>query len=99
MPDILTSYTQLTGRMAIPPMWALGYHQCRWAKYTQDAIEQLAQRHRDRQIPCDTLWLDIEYMDGYRVFTWNTEAFPDVPGMLKRLGDRVSGSSPSSTRA
>ena len=85
MPDILTNFTHLTGRMAIPPMWALGYHQCRWKKYTQAAIEQLAQRHRDRQIPCDTLWLDIEYMDGYRVFTWNTEAFPDVPGMLDRL--------------
>lgn len=85
MPDILARYTHLTGRMAIPPMWALGYHQCRWKKYTQAAIEQLAQRHRDHQIPCDTLWLDIEYMDGYRVFTWNTEAFPDVPGMLERL--------------
>ncbi|HEX2786153.1 MAG TPA: TIM-barrel domain-containing protein [Ilumatobacteraceae bacterium] len=91
MPDILTRYTHLTGRIAIPPMWSLGYHQCRWAKYTQIAIEQLAQRHRDREIPCDTLWLDIEYMDGYRVFTWNTEAFPDVPGMLARLGQQGFG--------
>ncbi|MGZ4770747.1 MAG: TIM-barrel domain-containing protein, partial [Ilumatobacteraceae bacterium] len=91
MPDILTSYTHLTGRMAIPPMWSLGYHQCRWAKYSQDAIEELAQRHRDRDIPCDTLWLDIEYMDEYRVFTWNTEAFPDVPAMLARLGQQGFG--------
>jgi alpha-glucosidase len=87
MPDILAGYTHLTGRMAIPPMWSLGYHQCRWAKYTQTSIEELAQRHRDHQIPCDTLWLDIDYMDGYRVFTWNAEAFPDVPGMLARLGE------------
>jgi len=91
MPDILASYSQLTGRMAIPPMWSLGYHQCRWAKYTQDAIEQLAHQFRDRDIPCDTLWLDIEYMDGFRVFTWNTAAFPDVPGMLARLAEQGFG--------
>ena len=40
------------------------------------------------RFPCDALWLDIEYMDGYRVFTWNTEAFPDVPGMLARLAEQ-----------
>ncbi|HEX3087198.1 MAG TPA: TIM-barrel domain-containing protein, partial [Ilumatobacteraceae bacterium] len=91
MPRILTDYTRLTGRMAIPPMWSLGYHQCRWAKYDQDAVEQLGKRFRDRDVPCDTLWLDIEYMDGYRVFTWNTGAFPDVPGMLERLREQGFG--------
>ena len=72
MPAILTAYTWLTGRTAPPPLWSLGYHQCRWFDYTQDAVEGIAQRHRDNGIPCDALWLDIEYMDGYRVFTWNT---------------------------
>ena len=85
MPAILTAYTWLTGRTAPPPLWSLGYHQCRWFDYTQDAVEGIAQRHRDNGIPCDALWLDIEYMDGYRVFTWNTTSFPDAPGMLKRL--------------
>jgi alpha-glucosidase len=87
MPDILTRYTWLTGRTALPPLWALGYHQCRWFRYTQAAVERLAERHRDNQIPCDGLWLDIEYMDGYRVFTWDTEAFPDIAGMLARLNE------------
>lgn len=88
MAEILEAYTWLTGRTALPPMWALGYHQCRWFHYTQDAVEALAARHREQDIPCDVLWLDIDYMDGYRVFTWNTEAFPDVPGMLARLADQ-----------
>ena len=87
MPHILTQYTALTGRTAPPPMWALGYHQCRWFDYTQEAVEAIGRRHRDDGIPCDALWLDIEYMDGYRVFTWNAERFPDVPGMLRRLSD------------
>jgi len=87
MPQILTSYTWLTGRTAPPPLWSLGYHQSRWFKYTQAAVERLAERHREMDIPCDAVWLDIEYMDGYRVFTWNTDVFPDVDGMLSRLTD------------
>jgi alpha-glucosidase len=86
MPDILEAYTWLTGRIPLPPMWSLGYHQCRWFRYTQDQVEAIARRHRESEIPCDALWLDIDYMDGYRVFTWDTGAFPDVPGLISRLG-------------
>ncbi|MEI8339966.1 MAG: TIM-barrel domain-containing protein [Verrucomicrobiota bacterium] len=88
MPEILSAYTWLTGRMSPPPIWALGYHQCRWFAYTQTAFERLAQNIREQAIPCDALWLDIDYMDGYRVFTWNKERFPDHTGMLKRLSDQ-----------
>ena len=88
MREILSAYTWLTGRMQPPPLWSLGYHQCRWFHYTQEAVETLAARHRERNIPCDALWLDIEYMDGYRVFTWNENAFPDVTGMLNRLSEQ-----------
>ena len=88
MPDILAAYTWLTGRTAPPPLWSLGYHQCRWFRYTQDALEALARRHRELEVPCDAVWLDIDYMDGYRVFTWDTEAFPDVEGLLARLAEQ-----------
>ncbi|MBW3636059.1 MAG: DUF5110 domain-containing protein, partial [Armatimonadetes bacterium] len=85
MREILTAYTDLTGRMAAPPLWSLGYHQCRWFRYTQEAVEALATRHREKKIPCDALWLDIEYMDGYRVFTWNEKTFPNPKAMLACL--------------
>jgi alpha-glucosidase len=85
MRDILAAYTQLTGRMPPPPRWALGHHQCRWHAYTQEKVEALAQRYREKGIPCDVLWLDIDYMDGYRVFTWNKETFPATEEMLGRL--------------
>ena len=85
--DILSTYTWLTGRIAPPPLWALGYHQCRWFNYTQDAVEALAARHRDLNVPCDALWFDIEHMDEYRVFTWDCSAFPDPAAMLSRLAD------------
>ncbi|MFE4078163.1 TIM-barrel domain-containing protein [Paenarthrobacter sp. YIM B13468] len=86
MPGILEAYTWLTGRTQLPPLWSLGYQQCRWHKYSQEDVESLAARLRAEGIPCDGLWLDIEYMDGYRVFTWDTELFPDAEGMLTRLG-------------
>ena len=82
---VLEQYTGLTGRTELPPMWALGYHQCRWYKYTQDEVLALAAKHRELDVPLDTLWLDIDYMDGYRVFTWNNELFPDPSAMLKEL--------------
>jgi alpha-glucosidase len=86
MARILEGYTWLTGRLRPPPLWSLGYHQCRWFRYDQDAVEAVGRRHRALDIPCDALWLDIEYMDGYRVFTWDRDRFPDPPAMLARLG-------------
>lgn len=88
MRDILAAYTTLTGRMQAPPLWALGYHQCRWFAYTQETTLQLAARLREKDFPCDCLWLDIDYMDGYRVFTWNKDAFPDPQRMLATLREQ-----------
>lgn len=88
MRDILAAYTTLTGRMLPPPLWALGHHQCRWHPYTQETLEALGEDYRQRLIPCDTLWLDIDYMDEYRVFTWNREMFPEPQAMLERLRDQ-----------
>lgn len=85
MKEILEGYTWVTGRLQAPPLWALGYHQCRWYPYTQETVLKLAKHMRADEIPCDVLWLDIDYMNGYRVFTWNKAIFPDVPGMLKKV--------------
>ena len=86
--SILADYTALTGRAQLPPIWALGYHQCRWHDYSQQDVLDLAKRHRELDLPLDTLWLDIDYMDGYRVFTWNHDRFPDVPAMLRQLDEQ-----------
>ena len=85
MADILRDYTWLTGRTQLPPIWALGYHQCRWHAYSQQQVLELAAKHRELGIPLDTLWLDIDHMDGYRVFKWNQDLFPDVAAMLAEL--------------
>jgi alpha-glucosidase len=83
--EILSTYTELTGRMPLPPKWALGYHQCRWSYESEEIVRQIAQEFRSRRIPCDVIHLDIDYMRGYRVFTWSPKRFPDPAKVIAAL--------------
>ncbi len=83
--DVLRQYSELTGRMPMPPRWALGYGQARWSYSPEEHVREVAQTLRARNIPCDHLWLDIDYMDGYRVFTWSPTRFPQPKQMLDEL--------------
>jgi len=83
--SILTTYTELTGRMPLPPKWALGYHQCRWSYESEDVVRELAKEFRQRSLPCDVIHLDIDYMQGYRVFTWNKKRFQDPKALVQDL--------------
>ncbi|MBD2744035.1 glycoside hydrolase family 31 protein [Coleofasciculus sp. FACHB-1120] len=83
--QILSTYTQLTGRMQLPPKWSLGYHQCRWSYESEEVVRELAQEFRNRRIPCDVIHLDIDYMNGYRVFTWSPKRFPDPAQLVNDL--------------
>ncbi|MGH7718239.1 MAG: TIM-barrel domain-containing protein [Gemmatimonadaceae bacterium] len=84
--QVVAAYTELTGRMPVPPKWALGYQQSRWSYTPADEVLRIARTFREKRIPADVLYLDIDYMDGYRVFTWDRERFPDPPRMLRQLG-------------
>jgi alpha-glucosidase len=84
---VLRDYTALTGRGALPPLWALGYQQSRWSYMTQEKVLDIAHELRKRRIPADVLYLDIDHMDGFRVFTWHPKAFPDPKRMLAQLHD------------
>ncbi|MFL5695343.1 MAG: TIM-barrel domain-containing protein [Ktedonobacteraceae bacterium] len=83
--DVLKQYTELTGRMPMPPRWSIGHHQCRWSYLSQKQIHQIATRMRERNHPCDAIWLDIDYTDEYRNFTWNNSTFPDPERMISEL--------------
>ncbi|HEV2881530.1 MAG TPA: TIM-barrel domain-containing protein [Pyrinomonadaceae bacterium] len=82
---VLGDYTELTGRMPLPPLWSLGYQQSRWSYYPEAKVREIARGFRARKIPADVIYLDIDYMDGYRVFTWDKSRFPDPPRMLRDL--------------
>ncbi len=90
--EVLDRYTALTGRPPLPPLWALGYHQSRWSYRSADEVRRLVGEFRRRRIPLDVVHLDIDHMDGYRVFTWDPVRFPDPAGLardLRREGVRL----------
>src|SRR5262249_14395137 len=92
MKKILGRYSELTGRMPLPPMWALGNQQCRWSYYPQSVAEELVHQYREHDLPLDVLYLDIHYMQGYRLFTWDTSRFPNprqFTDKLKQQGVKV----------
>ncbi len=90
----LTRYTELTGRPELPPRWALGYHQCRWGYKTEADIRAVAAGFRQRGWPISAIHLDIDYMDGYRVFTVDRERFPDLSSLSKSLSEPEDGLDP-----
>lgn len=83
--NVLRDYTALTGRTALPPRWALGYQQSRYSYMSQAKVEEIARTFREKKIPADVIHLDIDHMDGYRVFTWNPQTFPAPKKMLDGL--------------
>lgn len=82
---VVEQLTRLTGRPALPPLWALGYHQSRWSYASAAEVREIARQFRERRLPLDVIHLDIDYMDGYRVFTWDAERFPDPAGLVEEL--------------
>ncbi len=85
MPDVLRQYSDLTGRIQLPALWTLGFHQCRWSYGRDKDIRRIARIFRRRKIPLDAVWADIDYMDGYRVFTWDSQSFPNPRKLVQDL--------------
>jgi alpha-glucosidase len=83
--DVVGGYTYLTGTTPIPQLWTLGYQQSRWSYTPEERLRELADAFREKDIPCDVIHLDIDYMDGYRVFTWDKKKFADPEKTLKEL--------------
>ncbi|SIQ15482.1 alpha-glucosidase [Alkalispirochaeta americana] len=88
LPEAVESYSALTGRIPLPPEWALGFQQCRYSYFPEERVLEVAQRFREEKVPCDVLYLDIHYMDGYRVFTWDHRRFPEPDRMVQGLRDQ-----------
>ncbi len=90
--DVLARYTGLVGGATLPPRWALGYQQCRWAYETQTRVEQVAAEFRSRDIPCDVIWLDGPargwWRDGVNFDPAFDDRYPDPPGMIDAIGDQ-----------
>jgi alpha-glucosidase len=78
-------YAELTGQPAMPPRWALGYHQSRFSYATQGEVDDLAARFQQHDLPVSAIHLDIHYMQDFHVFTVNRQRFPDLTALAARL--------------
>ncbi|MDR3690556.1 MAG: glycoside hydrolase family 31 protein [Fimbriimonas sp.] len=74
--ELTRKLQRLVGTTPLPPAWALGYHQSRWGYRGHDDLVRLDEQFAKHKIPCDGLWMDLDYMDGYRIFQTSSEAFP-----------------------
>ena len=79
--ELARSFRRLTGRSYLPPRWAFGYIQSRWGYASEEDIRTVVAEHRKRHIPLDGVCMDIDYMEGFRNFTWNRGTFPDLKGL------------------
>ncbi|NDC37167.1 MAG: hypothetical protein EBZ48_03840, partial [Proteobacteria bacterium] len=75
----------LLGPAPLPPAWAFGYQQCRWSYTSAEEVLRVASRFREERIPCDALYFDIHYMDGYRIFTNDKKWFAELKACLEEL--------------
>ncbi len=83
--DVVRQFRAMIGRSYIAPRWAFGFQQSRWSYMDEDEIREVVRRHREKGIPLDAVYLDIDYMDGYKDFTVSDERFPDFPAFVQEM--------------
>lgn len=83
--DISKSYGEITGFTTLPNLFSIGYHQCRWNYNDEDDVLEVHSNFDKYEIPYDTIWLDIEYTDSKKYFTWNKALFPNPDKMMSKL--------------
>ncbi|XP_029433338.1 lysosomal alpha-glucosidase-like isoform X2 [Rhinatrema bivittatum] len=82
---VIQQYQEVIGFPTMPPLWGLGFHLCRWGYGTSDETWRVVKDMRSEQIPQNAQWNDIDYMVGYRDFTFDPERFGTLPQMVEDL--------------
>lgn len=75
----------MIGKSYMPPLWAMGYQQCRWSYPDEESVRKVADEHRKLEIPLDAVYLDIDYMESFKDFTVDKSKFPDLQKLTEDL--------------
>ena len=86
--DVLRRYQALTGKNMLQQKWVYGFHQSKWSYYSEREVLDLAANMREKKLPMDAVHMDIDYMDGFRVFTFHEERFSDPKAMTRKLAEQ-----------
>jgi len=84
---VLERYTALTGRAPLPPLWSLGAHQSRYGYESAQEIRDVVAAYREHGLPLDAVHLDIDYMEGFEVFTWERSRYPEPAALVKEVAE------------
>jgi alpha-glucosidase len=91
--EVTQKLQKLVGVTPLPPLWSLGYHQSKWGYGGHDDLLELDRQFEENGIPCDGLWMDLDYMKEFRIFTVDRKAFPEGPqstaSLLAKNGRRI----------
>ncbi|KAI0471760.1 alpha glucosidase-like protein [Xylariaceae sp. FL0804] len=85
--EVTKAYGELTGTTAMPQEFSIGYHQCRWNYVSDDDVKEVDRKMDRYHIPYDVIWLDIEYTDEKKYFTWDYDMFKDPMAMGQHLDE------------
>ncbi len=83
--EVIKNYSFLTGTPPMPRKKFLGYHQSRYSYETEDELLAVAESLIKHKIPCDVLYVDIAYMDAYKVFTISEKRYKNFKATLQKL--------------
>ena len=86
--EVLRRYQSLTGRSMLQQKWVYGFHQSKWSYYTDGEVLGMVSTMRENKLPIDAVHMDIDYMEGFRVFTFNSARFSDPKAMTAKLAEQ-----------
>lgn len=86
--DIVKRFLKIIGKSYVPPKWAFGFQQSRWSYSNAKEVEEVANNFIKYDIPCDSIYLDIDYMEDFKDFTISEERFPDFKSFVKKIKDK-----------
>ncbi len=86
--DIVKQFRGIIGRSYIPPKYAFGFGQSRWGYKTKEDFRRVVDGYRENGVPLDMVYMDIDYMQGFKDFTLNEENFQDFPAFVQEMKDR-----------
>jgi alpha-D-xyloside xylohydrolase len=85
--EILSEYTQLTGRSPVPPLWSFGFWMSRITYKSEDEVRDVAAKLRQYRIPSDVIhldtgWFETDWRSNYK---FSTSRFRDPAKMIADL--------------
>lgn len=86
--EIVHQFRTIIGLSYIPPKWAFGYGQSRWSYFNEDEVREVTDGYHKAGMPIDSIYLDIDYMERYKDFTLNEQAFPNFPEFVQEMKEK-----------